>query len=108
MLFRSSKHIHGSRGTGNVKHDKPQDLQNWLEGKNLNNYIFEKYYTYSREYRLHVTNEGCFYTCRKMLKNGTPENKRFQRHDDNCVWILQDKVSAFDSYLIACHSAIGQ
>lgn len=106
-----SKHIHGSRGTGNVKHDKPQDLQNWLEGKNLNNYIFEKYYTYSREYRLHVTNEGCFYTCRKMLKNGTPENKRFQRHDDNCVWILQDndlfdRPVNFDDIIDNCVKAL--
>lgn len=85
-----SKHIHGSRGTGNIKHNTPEELAAWLINKDLTNYIFEKFYTYTREYRLHVTKNGCFYTCRKMLKNDTPENKRFQRHDDNCVWILQD------------------
>lgn len=85
-----SKHIHGSRGTGNVKHNTPEELKAWMVDKDLSNYIFEKFYTYFREYRLHVTENGCFYTCRKMLKNDTPENKRFQRHDDNCVWILQD------------------
>ena len=89
------KHIYGSRGTGNYKIDTPKDLEAWKNGKNLKEYIVEQYKTYSREYRLHVTEEGCFYTCRKMLKNDTPEDKKFQRHDDNCVWILEENA-AFD------------
>lgn len=86
-----SKHVKGSRGTGNILHKDPVDLKNWLITKdNLKDYIFEKYYTYNREYRLHVTKNGCFYTCRKMLKSDTPKSKRFQRHDDNCVWYLEN------------------
>lgn len=84
------KHLYGSRGTGNYKLDNYEALQHWLVGKDCTKYIFETYKTYTREYRLHVTAEGCFYTCRKMLKRDTPEDKKFQRHDDNCVWILEE------------------
>ncbi len=84
-----SKHIYGSRGTGNTLILNKESLDKWLVGKTLSNYIFEKFYSYSREYRLHITKEGCFYTCRKMLKQDTPENDRWRRHDDNSVWILE-------------------
>lgn len=82
------KSHYGSRGEGNSMIHNQDELELWMQGKTLNNYIFEKYYSYNREYRLHVTNNGCFYTCRKMLKQDTPEDKKFQRHDDNCVWIM--------------------
>ena len=87
------KHIYGSRGTGNYKLNTPQELTTWMRGKNLSEYILEQYKNYVREYRLHVTSDGCFYTCRKMLKRDTPEEKKFQRHDDNCVWILEENPS---------------
>lgn len=86
-----SKHIKGSRGRGNIKHNSAEELKTWLEIKdNLNNYIFEKYYSYNREYRLHVSKNGCFYTCRKMLKTNTPQKDRWYKNDDHCVWILED------------------
>src|SRR5699024_3762831 len=90
-----SKNIFGSRNTGNIKHDNPDSLRLWMEGKNLDNYIFEKFYNYVREYRLHVTQDGCFYAIRKMLKRDTPEEYRWYRNDDHCVWILEDN-EAFD------------
>lgn len=85
-----AKSLYGSRGRGNTKLDTVEELTNWLVGKNLNRYIFEKFYSYLREYRLHITEDGCFYTCRKMLKRDAPEENKWQRHDDNCVWILED------------------
>jgi glutathione synthase/RimK-type ligase-like ATP-grasp enzyme len=88
-----SKHIYGSRGTGNVKHDNDESLQQWMKGKDLNNYIFEKYYSYNREYRLHVSKNGAFYSCRKMLKSDAPEEVRWYRNDDYCVWILEENES---------------
>lgn len=88
-----SKHIHGSRGTGNKKHDTQESLESWMQGKDLSNYIFEKYYNYVREYRLHVNSEGCFYTCRKMLKSETPQEERWFRNDKHCVWILEENES---------------
>ena len=84
-----AKHIHGSRGEGNYLIKTAGDLASWFSGKTLNNYIFEKFYSYSREYRLHITKNGCFYTCRKMLKEGTPEEQRWFRNDSNCVWIME-------------------
>lgn len=87
-----SKSLHGSRGVGNTKFNTQEELDNWLPGKNLNNYIFEEFIKMTREYRLHVTNDGCFYTCRKLLKNDAPEGT-WQKHDDVCSWILEDNPS---------------
>lgn len=85
-----AKSLYGSRGEGNTKLNTQAELEAWMRNKTLSNYIFEKFYSYLREYRLHVTEEGCFYTCRKMLKRDAPEEHKWQRHDDNCVWILED------------------
>jgi D-alanine-D-alanine ligase-like ATP-grasp enzyme len=85
-----SKSFYGSRNKGNRKHDTVEELTAWMEGKNLNNYIFEKYYNYTREYRLHVSADGCFYACRKMLKRDTPEEDKWYRNDEHCVWIMED------------------
>lgn len=83
------KHIYGSRGTGNTLICDKEDLEHALEDiTNKSRYIIEKFYNYSREYRLHITSEGCFYTCRKMLKSDA-EN-RWYRNNDNSVWILED------------------
>lgn len=111
-----TKHIHGSRGTGNKKHDTAESLQTWINNKkdsagNIEKYIFEKYMSYSREYRLHVTSEGCFYTCRKMLKSDTPEQERWFRNDENSVWILEtnpkfDKPVNWDSIVDASVDAL--
>jgi len=84
-----AKNIFGSRGMGNYLLKTRADLDRWMVGKNMDNYIFEKFYNYNREYRLHVTKDGCFYTCRKMLKEGTPEGSRWYRNDSNSVWILE-------------------
>ena len=85
-----SKSEFGSRNQGNTKHDNVESLRAWMEGKNLKNYIFEKYYNYTREYRLHVSPNGCFYTCRKMLKRDTAEEDKWYRNDEHCVWILEE------------------
>jgi carbamoylphosphate synthase large subunit len=90
-----AKHIYGSRGTGNTLINNLEELENWLAGKTTRNYIFEKFYNYNREYRLHITKEGCFYTCRKLLKEGTPEDQRWYRNDSNSIWIVENN-SSFD------------
>jgi carbamoylphosphate synthase large subunit len=85
-----AKHRFGSRGTGNYLLSSMEQLQAWMKGKRLENYIFEKFYSYTREYRLHVTADGCFYTCRKMLREDTPEDQRWYRNDSNSNWIRED------------------
>jgi glutathione synthase/RimK-type ligase-like ATP-grasp enzyme len=85
-----AKHVFGSRGEGNFLLKDKTELDNWLKGKTLSNYIFEKFYSYSKEYRLHITKDGCFYTCRKMIKEETPKDKRWFRNDSNSTWIVEE------------------
>lgn len=82
----------GSRGIGNTKFNTKEELEAWLPNKNLNNYIFEEFVKMTREYRLHVTKFGCFYTCRKLVKNDAPEDT-WQKHDDVCNWVLEENPS---------------
>jgi len=85
-----SKSHFGSRNQGNKKHDSIEELQEWMRGKDLTHYIFEKYYNYTREYRLHISQNGCFYSCRKMLKEDTADEDKWYRNDAHCVWILEE------------------
>jgi glutathione synthase/RimK-type ligase-like ATP-grasp enzyme len=85
-----AKHIFGSRGRGNTLINNREELEAWVTDKTLSSYIFEKFYNYNREYRLHVTEDGCFYTCRKMLKSDVPEDQRWFRNDSNSVWVLEE------------------
>ena len=87
-----AKSLFGSRGIGNTKINNQEELEAWLVGKNLNNYIFEEFVKMTREYRLHVTKFGCFYTCRKLVKNDAPEDT-WQKHDDVCNWVLEENPS---------------
>ena len=88
-----AKSHYGSRGEGNYKLNNREELEAWMRGKTLSNYIFEKFHNYSREYRIHVTAEGYFYTCRKMLRQDADRSRSWQRHDDNCVWIIEENPS---------------
>ena len=85
-----AKHRFGSRGNGIYLLKTKEELDAWIPGKTLTNYVFEKFYNYNKEYRLHITKDGCFYTCRKMLKSDTPEDKRWFRNDSNSVWIVEE------------------
>lgn len=101
------KNKFGSRNTGNFKINNYQELEDVLVGKTLSNYIFEKFYTYLREYRLHISKNGCFYTCRKMLKRDTPDEDKWYRNDEHCVWILEenelfDKPSNWNDIVSQC------
>lgn len=86
------KNRHGSRGQGLYLLSRWEDIATHNHS-GLENYVFEKFYDYSREYRLHVTKDGCFYTNRKLLKDETPEDQRWYRNDSNCNWILQTNPS---------------
>ncbi len=84
-----AKPIHGSRGNGICLIKDEKSLDQFLQGHNFTHYVIEKYYNFTREYRLHVSKFGCFYTCRKMLKSDIPENKRHIRNDSTCSWFLE-------------------
>lgn len=86
-----AKHIYGSRGTGNYRLEDQAAVEAFLRNraKDLEEFIFERYYNYALEYRLHITEDGCFYACRKALKKDVDKAKSWQRHDDNCVWFTE-------------------
>ena len=84
-----AKRVFGYKGRGMVKLDNQEELEAWLqEHPSTDGWYFEKFHNYSREYRLHCTEDGCFYTCRKMLKEEA--EARWYRNDSNSVWILEE------------------
>lgn len=106
-----AKSLFGSRGNGNSLIKSEDHLKSWVAGRDLSNYIFEKFHNYNREYRLHVTEDGCFYSCRKMLRDGTPEKDRWFRNDSNSIWIREenadfDRPVNWESIVTECVKAL--
>lgn len=83
-----AKHKHSSKGNGIFLLESYNDFTNFLNDNDHTKFVFEKYYKYNKEYRLHISKFGCFYTCRKMLKRDAED--RWHRHDSNSVWILEE------------------
>lgn len=107
------KHKYGSRGRGNTKINTEEDMTAWLDNTpHHSNYIFEVFHNFSREYRLHVTENGCFYTCRKLLRNEFKDDPAsWQRHDERCNWVreeheLFDKPINWDEIEVQCVNAL--
>ena len=106
------KRYNSSGGKGIFLIEKPEDFDTFFRSEDfchgniyaIKNYIFERYYTYSREYRIHVTKDGCFLADRKMLLDDAED--RWHRHANNSVWISQDNPK-FDKptnwdYIVKC------
>lgn len=89
--------------------DEFKDFVSSVNNIKINDYVFERFYTYTREYRLHVTKEGCFYACRKMLRQDA--EVRWHRHENNSVWILEenelfDRPKSWDDIVNECIRAL--
>lgn len=104
------KRIYGFKGHGMELLSDRETLETWLKNHPVRDgWYFEKYYSYNREYRLHCTKNGCFYACRKMLKEDA-EN-RWYRNDSNCIWILEsnplfNKPKNWDEIVKQCIDAL--
>lgn len=81
------KHKNSCKGEGIFLINTQEELQDFILAHNTRDYIIEEYKNFQKEFRLHVTKDGCFYTCRKMLKADAEE--RWHRHDTNSVWIME-------------------
>jgi len=106
-----AKKKYGSRGQGMVKIDNQNQLNEFIRNNNFDGYIYERFYNFSREYRLHVNANGCFYTCRKMLKSDTPPSERWFRNDSNSVWYIEtnekfDKPCNWEDIVQECVKAM--
>ena len=107
-----AKRYNSSKGNGLALIKTMDDFENFITGKStteLSKWIFERYSTYTREYRLHITKDGCFYACRKMLKGDA--EVRWHRHDENSVWITEenelfDKPANWDAIVTDCVNAL--
>jgi glutathione synthase/RimK-type ligase-like ATP-grasp enzyme len=104
------KRVFGFKGRGMHKFDDLNSFKDWLTtNKTLNHWYIERFHNYNREYRLHCTQERCFYVCRKMLKEDAKD--RWYRNDSNCVWILEsnenfNKPSNFKDIEADCVKAL--
>lgn len=76
------------KGNGIYLLENFNDFKTFAVGKDVTQFVFEKYYNYNKEYRLHISKNGCFYTCRKMLKRDAID--RWHRHDSNSIWVLEE------------------
>ena len=83
------KSLRGSRGVGLYLKNNAEEIREFF-GRGFGGHIVEKFYDYNREYRLHVSKNGCFYTCRKVLKSDTPADRRWFRNDSNSNWIIEE------------------
>lgn len=84
-----AKNHYGSKGKGNTLIKNQEEFNEWCIGKTIPHYIFEKFMNYALEFRFHITEDGCFYVCRKALKKDCPEDQKWRHHDDTCVWFLE-------------------
>jgi hypothetical protein len=99
----------GSRGNANTKIDNIEEFNTWLNGKDLSRYLFELYFNGAREYRLHVSKNGCFYTNRKLRKQDAEERWFF--NNLNCAWMLETnplfkKPDTWDAIVEDCVNAL--
>lgn len=106
-----AKNHYGSKGKGNTLLKTKEELEAWLPGKTMSNYIFEKFMNYAHEFRLHITEEGCFYACRKALKKDCNDEDKWRHHDDNCVWFLENndlfyKPNSWEDIVRDCVNAL--
>lgn len=103
------KSLTGSRGRGLYLKQNGQEAIEWFRSHGYGHHIIEKYYNYNREYRLHVSKNGCFYTNRKILRKNAQE--RWYRNNSNCVWILEEnpafnKPSNWQTIIDECVKAL--
>ena len=99
-----------AKGNGIYLIENSQQLPDFIGAhRNLGDYIIEEYKNFTKEYRLHITADGCFYSCRKMLKSDATD--RWHRHDSNCVWIVEEnplfeRPKNWDDVITECVKAL--
>jgi len=94
-----AKHETGSRGTGNYLLKNKEELQYFVKNKrNISSFIFEKFCTYSYEYRVHVSKCGVFMVWQKLRKLNTPDDRKWVYNNDTSVFLSpnNDKFREID------------
>lgn len=105
-----AKHYHSSKGEGIYYIDSNNILDEFLQNHpDIHNYVFEKYYFFPNEYRLHVdVKHGCFYACKKVLLEEA--NIEWHKHANNSKFVLvrnEDNIpDCWKDIIIACQKAM--
>lgn len=82
-----AKHKHSSKGKNIYYIDSLKALDELCNKVNIGDFVFEKYYFFPNEYRVHIdVNHGCFYACKKVLKPDA--DVEWHKHADNSVFVL--------------------
>lgn len=102
-----AKRINSSRGRGIYLIRNEMDFMSMPD--DVQNYVFEKYYSYTKEYRLHVSKFGCFYASRKMLRGNS--TVRWHRHSENSVFFNEnnpqfDKPNTWNIIIRDCQKVL--
>ena len=105
-----AKKICGFKGHGMVKIDNADEMAVFLSKYNPD-YYYEQFFNGSAEFRLHVTEDGCFMAWRKLRKNDTPDDRRWYFNSDHCNWVgetheLFNKPSNWDQMVEASVNAL--
>lgn len=98
-----------SRGEGMVLVKDKKQLDSILANGNKKGMYFEEYFDSCREYRLHVSELGCFYTCRKVRKKDAKERWFF--NNSNSSWLMEDnknfnRPKTWDSIVKECQKGL--
>lgn len=105
-----AKHHHSSKGEGIYYIDNFGALNDFvLNHPDIHNYVFEKYYFFPNEYRVHIdVNHGCFYACKKVLLEDA--DVEWHKHANNSKFVLVRRgdiiPDCWDNMLTECHSAM--
>lgn len=85
-----AKHKHSSKGKNIYYIDNLKSLDYLCDTVDIKDLVFEKYYFFPDEYRVHIdVNHGCFYACKKVLKPDA--DVQWHKHADNSVFVLVKK-----------------
>lgn len=85
------KHKHSSKGNGIYYIDNLAYLKELISKINLSQHIFERFYFYPHEYRVHVDRKhGAFYICKKFLEDGV--DVEWHRHANNAGFAIVNKL----------------
>ena len=79
------KLIVGFKGHGMQLINNESELRTWLSSHNNGQYYLEKFYNYSREYRVHATQSHAFMSWRKLRRSDATERWFF--NSSNCNWV---------------------
>ena len=100
------KQVCGFKAHGMVKCETREELDTWKSNHSTTGYYIERFHPFSKEYRLHATQEGVFLSWRKLRREDAAERWFF--NSTNCNWVGEEhelfaKPEAWD---LMCEHAV--